>query len=80
MEVAVEATVLPGGLMWGVRERGGVESDSKSLGQSYWKDELGESVGGKMRGGVLDMVSWRCLFNVQVETTKGPEIRIWGGL
>lgn len=32
-----------------MRERGGVESDLKSLGQSYWKDELGESVGRKMR-------------------------------
>lgn len=79
MEVAVEVTVLPGGLMWDVRERGEVESDSKRFGQSYWKDELGGgAVGGKMRGGGLDMVSWRCPFNIQVETTKGLEIQIWG--
>lgn len=79
MEAVVEAIVLPGGLMWNVRERGRVESDSTSLGQNYWKDELGESVGGKMRGAVLDMVSWRCLFNIQVVTTEGLEIQIWGG-
>ena len=53
--------------MWGVRERQ-VEGESESLGQSYWENELGKSVGGKMRGGDLDMLRWRCLLDIQVET------------
>lgn len=47
--------MLPEGLMWGVGERQ-VEGELGSLGQNYLGNELGKSVGRKMRGRVLDML------------------------
>lgn len=42
-----------------VRERG-FEGESKSLGQSYWKEEMGKSGQGETKGEVSDMLSLGC--------------------
>lgn len=48
-----------------VRERG-FEGESKSLGQSYWKEEMGKSGQGETKGEVSDMLSLDV--DAQVET------------
>lgn len=55
--------------MWHVRERG-IGHELKSLGESYWKGEMGRSGWGEISGGVSDMLSLKCLLRNTCWTLK----------